>query len=102
MNSCPPRDRLELLLVAGLLDTGARRDRGKAYVEDCADCQRTLDELTGATVWGPKPRPEAAAVDPPDVTVVETASGANGESFHGPSKRRHKTGRFHRNVSQDA
>jgi eukaryotic-like serine/threonine-protein kinase len=74
MNSCPARDRLERLLDSGLVDT--ELDAIEQHVEGCADCQHTLDELTSRTVWGPEPRLEDwVSVDPPHVTVGETASG---------------------------
>ncbi len=49
MSHCPHRDRLERLLDHGLADT--ELEEIEQHVEDCADCQRTLEELTDATHW---------------------------------------------------
>ena len=50
MKTCPDRGRLEQLLENRLVDT--ELDELEQHVEGCADCQRTLDELTDATNWG--------------------------------------------------
>ena len=44
MKACPAREVLERLLANGLADT--EFDEIEQHVEDCADCQRTLEDLT--------------------------------------------------------
>jgi len=53
MNDCPDRDRLERLLNGRLEDT--ERDELEQHVEGCANCQQTLDELTGGVVCDLEP-----------------------------------------------
>ncbi len=56
MTTCPDRGQLEQLLENRLVDT--ELDEMEQHVEGCADCQRTLEELTGSTQWGFEPRAE--------------------------------------------
>ncbi|HKB40735.1 MAG TPA: hypothetical protein VKD72_30195, partial [Gemmataceae bacterium] len=46
MNRCPPTEWLERLLGAEVGD--AERDAFAAHLEECANCQRRLERLTGA------------------------------------------------------
>ncbi len=56
MKLCPDREQLELLLDNRLVDTA--RAEVERHVEGCADCQQTLEELTGARECGPVRRTE--------------------------------------------
>ncbi|MFI5458686.1 MAG: protein kinase [Isosphaerales bacterium] len=74
MNRCPDRDRLELLLDNRLVDT--ELDELERHVEGCAACQHTLEALTGATDWGPEPRP--AGLNPFAGTPSTSMTGSVG------------------------
>jgi WD40 repeat protein len=83
MSDCPDRDHLERLLDHRLEDI--ELDVIVQHVEDCADCQQTLDELTGATIRGARAGPgvlitlagtePSALVGPLEVTAGGTAKG---------------------------
>ena len=49
MNGCPDRDLLERLLNESLVDT--ELDGLEQHLANCASCQRSLDELSGDTIW---------------------------------------------------
>ena len=93
MSDCPPRDRLERLLSDGLVDT--EFEAIEQHVEDCADCRRTLEDLTDVTHWDLGPVPAVlmtlpggdlgARADPLAVTFGATGSGNEREARRPPS-----------------
>jgi eukaryotic-like serine/threonine-protein kinase len=67
MNHCPQRDSLERLLSHHLVAT--ELDLVERHVESCADCQRTLDELTDLTTYDAETRPG------PLITIIGRDTG---------------------------
>ena len=71
MKTCPDRGQLEQLLDNRLVDI--ELDELEQHVEVCADCQRTLEELTGSAERNLERRAE----------VLKTAGGASSTSVSG-------------------
>ena len=60
MNGCPGRDLLERFLNESLVDT--ELDGLEHHLENCASCQRDLEELSGDTIWRSGLRQEISAL----------------------------------------